>query len=176
MRRILLSSLLAASLSCGSNSSTNYKDLANKCQAPRHGLDPITGQAYPDLAGSDLLERQFLKGWSDDTYLWYSELPNPDPKSFAHTTDYFNALRTSAKTSSGANKDKFHFFYDTLFWESLSQSGVEAGYGVTFALVSRSPPRLAYVAYTEPGSPAVGAGLTRGTQIVTVDNEPVVDG
>src|SRR5438874_11576069 len=118
MLRILLISFL---LGCGGSS---YKDFANKCQAQRHGFDPITGTAYPDRVGSDLTERQFLKGWSDDTYLWYRELPNPDPKSFILTTDYFLALRPQATRASGRPKDEFNFFGDTLRGKEAWRRGV----------------------------------------------------
>jgi hypothetical protein len=59
---------------------------------------------------------------------------------------------------------------------ALSQSGTQAGYGAEWALVARSPPRKALVAFTEPNSPAVTAGLIRGTQIISVDGASVANG
>jgi len=72
-------------------------------------------------------------------------------------------------TPSGQPKDKFHFTQDTAEWVAFSQSGVSAGYGVEWALVARTPPRRIVVAYTEPNSPATGAGLTRGFEVMRVD-------
>src|SRR6185369_948599 len=106
MLRLMIAALL---VSCGSGS---YLDHLNKCEVPRQGFDQVTGRPYPDKGGSAAEERAFLKGWSDDTYLWYRDLPNPDQKSFASTIDYFMALKSPATTASGALRDRFHFFYD----------------------------------------------------------------
>jgi hypothetical protein len=176
MRRPLIVSLLLA-FACAGRS---YKDAADKCASPRTGIDPITSKAYPDKQGSLNDEKTWLRGWIDDYYLWYREVPNADPSKYNTAVDYFAQLKTPAVTASGNLKDRFHFTYDTTVWEQLSQSGVEAGYGVTWALVNCGspcrPPRYAYAAYTEPGSPATNAGVTRGTQVISVDGAAVLDG
>src|SRR6185436_7948690 len=76
----------------------------------------------------------------------------------------------------GALRDRFHFFYDTEFWESLSQAGVRSGYGAHFIQLLRFTPNKIFVAWTEPGSPAVAdsAGLARGAEIVSVDGQPAL--
>jgi hypothetical protein len=84
-------------------------------------------------------------------------------------------LRTAATTASGNPKDKFHFTYKTSDWVALSQSGVEAGYGAQWALISSRPPRQAVVALTDPGTPATAAGLARGAQVLTVDGVDLVN-
>jgi hypothetical protein len=175
MRRHLIPLLLLA-LACGSTS--NYKDSAAKCASPRSGTDPYTGRAYPDQRGSLNDEKTWLRGWINDFYLWYSEVPNVDASRYNNILDYFAQLKTPAVTASAKPKDQFHFTYTTSDWEALSQSGVEAGYGVRWALVSRSKPRLAYAAYTEPNSPATNApaSLARGAQVISVDGALVVDG
>ena len=175
MRRVLLASLLCVSLSCG-GSSAAYKDSAGKCATPRSGTDPVTFKGYPDKQGSLNDEKSWLKGWETDYYLWYSELPNPDPAKFTTAIDYFKALITPATTASGKPKDQFHFTYATTDWEQLSQSGVEAGYGVTWALVARATPRKISVGFTEPNTPATAAGLVRGDEVIRVDTAAVVDG
>src|SRR5207253_3997937 len=48
-----------------------------------------------------------------------------------------HALKTPAVTASGKPKDQFHFTYDTAQFEQLSGSGVEVGYGITLAALSR---------------------------------------
>jgi hypothetical protein len=175
MRRHLIPFLLLA-LACGSTS--NYKDSAAKCASPRSGTDPYTGRAYPDQRGSLNDEKTWLRGWINDFYLWYREVPNVDASRYNTAVDYFLQLKTQAITPSGNPKDQFHFTYTTSDWEALSQSGVEAGYGVRWALVSRSRPRLAYAAYTEPNTPATTApaNLARGAQVISVDGAAVVDG
>jgi carboxyl-terminal processing protease len=118
-----------------------------QCATPRTGTDPSTGKAYLDKPGSTLTENNWLRSWSHDLYLWYREVPDLDPASYA-TADYFNVLKTSATTPSGNPKDKFHFTYPTPQWLALSQSGVEAGYGAQWVLISSRPPRQAVVAFT----------------------------
>jgi len=145
---------------------------AAKCASPRSGTDPVTGSAYPDVRGSRTDENNWLRSWSNDLYLWYGELPDLDPASYA-TAAYFNLLKTSAATSSGNPKDKFHFTYTTAQWQSLSRSGVDVGYGATWAIVAATPPRRVVVAYVEDNSPAAPS-LARGIEIQAVDGADVV--
>jgi carboxyl-terminal processing protease len=150
---------------------------AAMCVAPRTGTDPATGKAYLDRPGTALDEKNWLRSWTNDLYLWFSEVPDQDPASFASDATYFTALKTSATTASGKPKDRFHFTYPTATWEALSQSGVQAGYGANFVIISGTPPRNVMVAYTEPGSPATmaPASLARGAQILTVDGVDLVN-
>ncbi len=144
---------------------------AAKCVAPRGGNDPATGMPYPDVQGSVLDENNFLRSFSDETYLWYDEIVDRNPGGYGDPLAYFDVLRSTASTSSGQPKDKFHFTYDSADWYQLSQAGVSAGYGVTWVTLSNVPPRELRVAYTEPGSPATApsANLMRGEWIVAVD-------
>jgi carboxyl-terminal processing protease len=149
---------------------------AGRCQSPRSGVDPFSGERFTDSKGSLLDEQLWLRSWTDDTYLWYSEVPANNPKQFATATDYFAKLKTEALTPSGKKKDQFHFSYETSFWERLSSSGIEASYGFQIVLLSRSPPRRAVIAYTEPNTPASAAGIGRGADIKTVDGVDLVNG
>ena len=149
---------------------------ANQCASPRTGTDPTTGKAYLDVKGTALAENMFLRSWTNELYLWYREVPDVDPTSYA-TAAYFNLLKTSATTPSGNPKDKFHFTYPTDQWVALSQSGVSAGYGAQWMVISSQPPRQVVVAYTEPGSPAATppANLARGAQVLAVDGVDLVN-
>jgi len=140
-----------------------------KCENPRDGTDPATGSSYPDIAGEILDENNFLRSWSDNTYLWYDEITDQNPENFDDPLDYFDELRTFETTASGSPKDKFHFTYDSLEWYNLSQGGVSAGYGLEWALISATPPREIVVAYTEPGSPATDNNIERGAIVLEVD-------
>jgi C-terminal processing protease CtpA/Prc len=147
-----------------------------RCAMPRTGTDPDTGQKFVDQQGSVLDEELWVRSWTDDTYLWYSEVPALDLKSFDTAVDYFTKLKTNAVTASGKQKDQFHFTYETSVWNSLSGSGVEAGYGIDWALISAAPPRKLVVALVQPGSIGEQAGFMRGTDVVAIDGVNVVDG
>jgi hypothetical protein len=144
---------------------------ADKCAMPRSGTDPFTKMPYPDRAGSLLDEKNWLRSWNNDLYLWYSEVLDQNPANFATTLAYFDVLATTAVTPSGAPKDKFHFTYDTAAWEALALTGSQAGYGAQWIILSRTPPRSLVVAYTEPNSPATAplANLQRGEAVIEVD-------
>ena len=140
-----------------------------QCQSPRNGIDPATGNAFSDVAGTILDENNFLRSLSDEIYLWYNEIVDQDPGLFNDPLTYFDQLRTMATTSSGAAKDKFHFTYDSEEWFQLSQGGVSAGYGMEFKILSQFPPREIAIVYTEPNSPAGAVGLKRGARILEID-------
>jgi C-terminal processing protease CtpA/Prc len=145
---------------------------------PRTGTDPFNNNMpYPDKAGTLLDEKNWLRSWSNDLYLWYNEITDQNPANFATPTAYFDVLKTMATTTSGAPKDKFHFTYKTSDWKALSQTGVQAGYGAQWALLAVTPPRRAVVAFTEPGSPATTApaNLARGAEVLQVDGVDLVN-
>ena len=146
----------------------------NYCANPRQG-DPLTGETFPDLAGETLDENNWLRSWSNDTYLWYDEIVDRNPALF-DTPEYFDLLRTTERTASGNLKDRFHFTYPTDVWESFSRTGASVGYGAHIVLLSSRPPREAVVAFTEPGSSADLAGLARGTRILKIDGVDLVRG
>lgn len=143
---------------------------------PRSGVDPFTGRSFRDTQGSAADEKAWLRAWTDELYLWYSEVPKRNPADFATPVDYFNVLKTPAITASGKPKDQYHFTYSTEAWRALSQSGVRSGYGVQWAILARTPPRRVVAAYNEPGSPAEAALIGRGVQVLTVDGEDVATG
>ena len=142
-----------------------------QCQVPRAGINPATGGAYPDVQGTTTDENNFLRSYSNDTYLWYSEIVDQDPSLFNNTLDYFDELVTTQLTPSNQPKDKFHFTYDSQEWFQLSQSGVSAGYGIQWAFLSSTVPRDIRIAYTEPNTPATNLAqpLARGAMVLGID-------
>lgn len=152
-----------------------YAGFPSQCAVPRTGTDPNTQQPYPDVQGSATSENNWLRSWTNDTYLWYSEVVDANPASYA-TPAYFELMKTTATTASGRPKDQFHFSIPTAEWEALSQSGVSAGYGAQWFIISEAPPREIRVAYVEPGSPAAAAGVLRGDTVLTVDGADAVNG
>jgi carboxyl-terminal processing protease len=149
---------------------------AARCNVPRAGLDPWTGTPYPDQQGTLQDEKTWVRSWIDELYLWYGEVPDANPSAYGSVTDYFGVLRTYAVTASGRDKDRFHFWAPTDAWQALSQSGVEAGYGVQWVILSQYPPRRAVAAWVEPGSPAALGGIARGTDLLGVDGVDVESG
>ena len=147
----------------------------NLCETPRAGTDPFTGNSYPDRDGSTLIENNWLRSWSNNTYLWYDEITDNDPGTFSDTESYFEQLKTQQTSNSGQPKDKFHFTFPSDEWQQLTQSGISAGYGVDWAVLQPSPPRRILVAYTEPSTPASDESLPRGAEILQIDGVDAVN-
>jgi carboxyl-terminal processing protease len=143
--------------------SSNFDDM---CVTPRPGTS--------DRQGTATDQNNWLRSWTNEYYLWYSEVVDRNPALYT-TPNYFPLLKTSAVTPSGAPKDKFHFTYDTDVWLALSQGGIEAGYGAEFAILQGTPPRRIVVAYTEPGSAAESL-FSRGDEVIQVDGADAVNG
>ncbi|MDX1405028.1 MAG: S41 family peptidase [Woeseiaceae bacterium] len=150
----------------------------NRCESPRTGIDPTTGSAFVDVQGTTLDENNFLRSYSDDTYLWYDEIIDQDPGLFDDPIEYFDELRTF-ETIPGTNlpkdPDSFHFTVDTLEFFNATQGGVSAGYGAEWVLLSTVPPRDVRVAYTEPNSPATTGNLERGAIVLAIDGVDIDD-
>ncbi len=137
-----------------------------RCANPRAGTT--------DRPGTVVDQNNWLRSWTNEFYLWYSEVTDRNPALYT-TANYFELLRSEATTPSGRPKDKFHFTYDTAVWQALSQGGIEAGYGAEFEILAGIPPRRVVVVYTEPGSPAASV-LSRGDELVQIDGAAVVNG
>ncbi len=138
----------------------------DRCVTPRAGTN--------DRTGTVLDEKNWLRSWTNELYLWYGEVPDRDPGTYA-VLDYFDLLKSPALTPSGQAKDQFHFTYDTDVWLQLSQGGTSAGYGAEFTILAPAPPRRIVVAFTVPGSPGA-AQFMRGDEILTVDGVDAVNG
>ncbi|MGB5367640.1 MAG: S41 family peptidase [Polyangiales bacterium] len=142
-----------------------------RCEIPRSGTNPAPGEPYPDVQGTITDENNFLRSYSNRTYLWYDEIIDQNPALFGDPIAYFDVLRTFALTPSDQPKDRFHFTIDSEDWFAFSQSGVSVGYGVQWVLISTMPPREVVVAYTEPDSPATepDVDLVRGAKVLSID-------
>ena len=136
---------------------SNFK---NKCSIPRTGINPSTNTSYPDTKGQRLDENNFLRSYSNNTYLWYDKIVDENPEPFL-TTEYFQKLKTP--------EDRFHFSIPTNEWYQLSQSGIEIGYGASWAINAET--NKIFVLYTEPNSPATldENNLERGDEIIAID-------
>lgn len=150
------------------NPASNY---INQCAIPRTGNDPYNeNKPYPDKAGSEFTEKMWLRSWSNETYLWYDEITDKNPSSFATVAAYFKQLKTEQTTDSGAKKDNYHYSEPTVDFYKEAQSGVVSGYGINWTFIANTPPRILRVAYLEDNSPAANSGIQRGDTILAVDD------
>ena len=161
----------------------------DQCETPRSGNDP-DGNRYTDMAGSTLIEKFWLRSWSNETYLWNTEIEDVDPNSIASRTAYFDVLKSNelSETGSGREKDDFHFSESTEDFFARRNSTAVSGYGVRFVNLTRTDangnsilPREFRVLYTEPDSPASAVvngnvNLPRGAQIIEVDGADLLNG
>jgi carboxyl-terminal processing protease len=152
----------------------------NRCETPRVGSDS-EGTPFPDLAGSLLQEKFWLRSWTNETYLWNTEVTDRDPASIAGRLDYFAVLKTTAKTASGKDKDDFHFSQSTASFLAQRNSAPSATYGARIVALSSTRPRDYRVLYTEPNSPAsqvTGSvtNLIRGSRILSIDGIDLING
>ncbi|MBK9574624.1 MAG: peptidase [Rhodoferax sp.] len=177
--------------------------VAQQCETPRSPgtLDPYTGRPYGDVQGSLTTEKLWIRGFVNETYLWYSDVvpqdpslftlgataPYVDPSDNSRTTlelktnfdvvdTYFNSQRSLLVTSSGKPKDQFHFTYATAEYLEQTSSGSSVGFGFSVELLASRAPRNAVVAYTEPGSPAATNGLLRGAKFLAINGVDVING
>lgn len=150
---------------------------AQRCAPDNPYARNSQGSLLPNYrSGTRALEKEWLAGYFEQNYLWYSEIPavNPNASEFntgTHRelmTAYFNALRTKEKQSDGEDKDRFSFVYPTVEYNQLSQSGVKLGYGAEWIVGSSTPPRGIRVAVVQPGSQAEQVGMARGDTLVSV--------
>lgn len=142
--------------------------------------------------GSLSIEKQWVRAYLNEAYLWFDQVPTISSDSSAYSgamtsltasnvpaplDAYFQALKTPQLTASGAKLDKFSFTYSTTDWNAFAQSGQSGGYGADIAMLARTVPRKAVVAYTDPNTPAYNApvNLRRGTEILFVDGVDLVN-
>ncbi len=149
--------------------------VTDRCVAPRVGSSPYTGSAYPDRQGTIEDEKNWLRSWIDETYLWYREVPNVDVTQYGSTASLFTALKTPAKVLTGRAKDEFHFTRTTADAEAVN-SGTSYGYGVDWNAIRSSPPRQWIATIVAPDSPAAQVGLKRGDRIMAIDGFDFVSG
>ena len=131
---------------------------------------PSNDYAPTPRTGSLATEKQWVRSYVNEAYLWYDEVPNVNSADPVYNNAYapyslymyFNALKVS-------DKDRFSFMYPTADWLKLSGAGIEAGYGIEWLQGSSAPPRDIRIAYVQPGSPAASSGLQRGDTLVTAD-------
>jgi carboxyl-terminal processing protease len=170
--------LLALLTACGGGGGGAPVETAQSCSPNNPYIADATG---PVVAADLTVEKQWVRSYMNDVYLWYNEMPNVNaadplfsadtPSGFYSSIDnYFNALLTPAVTASGKYKDQFSFIYPTRLWDELINSGSSAGWGIewhfdTYTTTSINGVKIAYV---HAGSPADNAGFQRGDALTSI--------
>ena len=125
----------------------NSGALSSKC-APENSLAPASKQT-----GNVKTEKRWIHAYMSESYLWYADMPEVDPEAAPYVgsmkllegskvptslDNYFEALKTPAKTSSGSRVDKFSFALGLEVFKGFTR-GIEVGYGIEWARFGCTP-------------------------------------
>lgn len=170
MKKRALSSIilvLAASVSaCGGGGSGSGSDTI---------VTPPPPPPPPPTTCSLLNRQNFAASVLDEWYLFPETLPTAlSPSAYSTVDDYINALTATARSQ---GRDRY-FTYRTSIQEENAyfSSGATAGFGVRLSYVGT---RL-FVIEAFEGTPALNAGIDRGTEIIGIGTDssniqPVAD-
>ena len=131
------------------------------CADPSKAYDQETA-----VQGTYVDENNWLRSFTNETYLWYDEVVDTDP-ACCSTPEYFDLMKTFETTSSGTPKDQFRFSVNTREYID-SQRGLDFGYG----FILRRYKEGIFILHVEPNSPADKAGLRRGMIVSEIDGTP----
>ncbi|MCW5658244.1 MAG: peptidase S41 [Burkholderiaceae bacterium] len=159
--------------SCGGASNANGPDSpifanAQACSPNNPFRNDATGAT---TVGSLTIEKNWVRGYVDSQYLWFSQVPNVNPSilNYSNESDVYTSLDNYFNALTALPQDRFSFTYPTAAWDALINSGSSVGYGIEWHIASSTPPRGIRVAYVHPGSPAASAGVLRGDTLVLAD-------
>ena len=144
-------------------------DLQDLCQTVRTDTD-LNGFQRPDQQGELAHELFWLRSWMNETYLFFDQVADRNPNDFTDIAAYFDELLVAPPT------DRFSVLQSTEEFEASSSGTPTFGYGAEFTVLSNQLPRDWRVAFTQEGSPAESAGLTRGARILTIDGVDFING
>lgn len=111
-------------------------------------------------------EVSFVRTTMLQWYLWYDQLPDPDPAGFNSPEAYLQAVRYQPFDSS------YSYIADQAASEAFFSNSQFVGVGVSYRQVSASELRVTQVF---AGGPAAVAGLRRGDYLVTIGGIAVSD-
>jgi carboxyl-terminal processing protease len=142
--------LLASLSGCGGDSSSPTEPTAPGADSECSTLGQVT----------------FVRDTMQDIYLWYQELPDPDPAGFDSPEAYLEAVRYRPLDTS------FSFIASQAEIDAFFSEGQFVGVGVAYSQTSASELRVVQV---YGGSPAAEAGLARGDYLLQIGGRPVAD-
>ena len=172
--------LLAACGGGGSSSSTPVPVVPAPLEASAtfaQQCTPTNTDAPADRrTGSLSIEKQWVRSYLDESYLWYDQVPvvNADLPAYSDASDvvgslkrYLDALKPTTLTASGKKLDKFSTLVRTSEINARL-AGSPAGSGIRWAIGGSADAVEVRVSYVEPGSPADVKGVRRGDTLVRI--------
>lgn len=160
---------LLASCGGGGGSAGVCKGSAQVC-FPSSGSPSYSGVLSPNIPSEQVAgyceasaQKQFMRSYFNETYLWSSEVPEVNSTPYA-PEGYFYQLRVTTPDVLGLPKDRFSFVVDNSTADTIA-TGIGASFGVSWVNDANGVTRVAQVA---AGSPAAAAGLARGGILVAV--------
>ncbi|OYX63564.1 MAG: peptidase S41 [Sphingomonadales bacterium 32-64-17] len=154
----LASIALLASCGGGGSGSGNSATPAPGASAPTP--TPTTGSAPCSLTSRAAAFDEVIDEW----YVFPDLLANPSISSYANLEDYIDARVAPARAQ---NKDRYFTYLTSIAEENAYySSGSSAGFG--FRLSYDTAARRVRVAETFEDTPALGANLDRGTEILAI--------
>jgi hypothetical protein len=118
-------------------------------------------------------QKDWLRSYMQDQYLWSGASPNPAPAGYASVPNYFAALLYPGDSVNGVPADKWSYISDAASYTQFFTDGQTLGYGLFVnGLELKLPLKVRFI---EAQSPAASQGLTRGDQILTVNGRTAAD-
>lgn len=127
----------------------------------------------PSASCSTDAQKDWLRSYMLDWYLWSGASPNPAPTSYASLASYFAALLYPGDSASGVPADKWSYISDAASYTQFFTEGKTLGYGLFVNGLELQLPLKAR--FIEAQSPAAIQGLVRGDEIVTVNGRAAAD-
>jgi len=116
-------------------------------------------------------QKQWLRGYMQDSYFWSGASPDPQPEPFATVPAYFSALLFTGDATLPA--DRWSYISDSAAFSQFFEEGRTLGYGLFVnGLEARLPLKVRYV---EAQSPAAAQGLARGDVILSINGRRDAD-
>ncbi len=148
----------------------------NQCATVRTDNTP-DGNPRADQRGELIDELFWIRSWMNETYLYWEEMNDVDPSGFSDRQAYFDEVVTDVRTAAGPLLDRFSFTQTTEAFEARSSGAPVFGYGASLAVLQNSGlPRDWRISFTQEGSNAETAGLTRGARLLTIDGADFLNG
>lgn len=133
-------------------------------------------EPQPPASCSVADQKAWLANYMNDWYFWYRLAPRPDPAPYGDVASYYEALLYTGGDAAFP-ADRWSYITATEDFNRFYGEGAAMGYGVSVAglEVSGQPDRPLYVRYVEPLSPAYGAGVRRGDQVLSINGRSAAD-